>query len=183
MRAEDKKQRYKNILKNISNRRPFGSAKPEEKQLSPHDRALDLINAFDALAELPQAEFNHILCYGPKAVRGPAWSGVVIWYHSKGYHGYQTLNLLGVWAHYRDGELRLNIGTRRLSYRAPVYDPGVYRVAIQNNFSMYYDDDGHPPGEDDRLLYRARFSLNKRLSYRQTLVEILQQWRQEIDAG
>ena len=183
MSAEDKKRRYDSILRNIANRRPFGSAKPEEKPSSPHDRALDLINAFDALAELPQDEFNHILCYGPKAFRGQAWSGVVIWYHSKGYHGYQMLNLLGVWAHYCEGELVLSIGIRQLSYRAPVYDPGVYRVAIQNNFRIYYDDDGHPPGEDDRLLYRARFIMSERLSHRQALVEILQRWRQEIGAG
>ena len=183
MRAEDKKQRYDSILRNISNRRPFGSAKPDEKRLSPHDRILDLINAFDALAELPQAEYKHILCYGPKAVRGQAWSGVVIWYHSKGYHGYQNLHLLGVWAHYREGELLLSIGIRQLSYRAPVYDPGVYRVAIQNNFSIYYEDDGQPPGEEDRLLFRARFNIKKRLTLRQTLVKILQKWRQEIDAG
>lgn len=183
MCAENKNLRYENILKNISNRRPFGSAKPDEEPRRLHDRALDLINAFDALAKLPQGEFKHILCYGPKAVRGQAWSGVVIWYHSKGYHGYQTLFLLGVWAHYRKGELRLSIGIRQLSYRAPVYDPGVYRVAIQNNFRIYYDDDGHPPGEEDRLLFRARFSMKKRLTLRQTLVETLQKWREEIDAG
>ena len=183
MSAEDKKQRYEHILNNINKCRPFGRAKPEEKPRAPHDRALDLINAFDALAELPQAEFKNILCYGPKAVRGPAWSGVVIWYHSMGYHGYQTLHLLGVWAHYRDGELRLSMGIRQLSYHAPVYDPGVYRVAIQNNFRMYYDDDGHPPGEDDHLLYRARFIMKERLAHRQTLVDILQKWRQAIEAG
>lgn len=183
MSTEDKKQRYDSILRNIASRRPFGGAKPEEERPRLHDRALDLINAFDALAELTQAEFKHILCYGPKAVRGQAWSGVVVWYHSKGYHGYQTLNLLGVWAHYRDSELRLSMGIRKLSYRAPVYDPGVYRVAIQNNFNIYYDDDVRVPGEEDRLLFRARFDMKKRLSYRQTLVEILQKWRQEIDAG
>lgn len=76
----------------------------------------------------------------------------------------------------------LSIGIRQLSYRAPVYDPGVYRVAIQNNFRIYYDDDGHPPGEEDRLLFRARLNIKERLTHRQTLVEILQKWRQEIDA-
>ena len=183
MSREDKKQRYDSILRNIASRRPFGGAKPDENPRRLHDRALDLINAFDELAELTQAEFKHILCYGPKAFRGQAWSGVVIWYHSKGYHGYQTLNLLGVWAHYRESELRLSMGIRTLSYRAPVYDPGVYRVAIQNNFNIYYEDAGHPPGEEDRLLFRAHFDMKERLTLRQTLVELLQQWRQEIDAG
>ncbi len=183
MTAEDKNQRYQDILRNISNRRPYGSAKPKEKPLAPHDRALDLINAFDALAELPQREFNSVLCYGPLAVRGQAWSGVVIWYHSKGYHGYQKLNLLGVWAHYRDGEMMLSIAIRPLPYQAPIYDAGVYRVAIRNNFRIYYDDDGQPPGEDDRLLFQSSFVMKERLKLRQTLVEILRKWQKEIDAG
>ena len=157
MPAEDKNKRYENILKNIERRRPFGSARKEEKPQTPQERVLDLLNAFDALADLAQRDFERILCYGPQTLRGPAWSGVVIWYHRKGYHGYQTLRLFGVWAHYRDGEIMLSVGMRRLPYRAPIYDAGVYRVAIQNNFRIYYDDDGHPPEDGDRSLYRAPF--------------------------
>lgn len=182
MPAEDKNQRYENILKNIERRRPFGSARKEEKPQAPHDRALDLLNAFDALAELARQDFERILCYGPQTVRGRAWSGVVIWYHSKGYHGYQTLRLLGLWAHYREGDIMLSIGIRRLPYRAPVYDPGVYRVAIQNNFRIYYYDDGHPPADGDRLLYRAPFKLRERLEHRQALNDLLHSWKSEIAA-
>ena len=183
MRAEDKKQRYEDILKKIERRRPFGSAQEEEKPRRPQDRVLDLLNSFDALADIAQRDFERVLCYGPQTFHGPAWSGVVIWYHSKGYHGYQTLHLLGVWAHYRDGEIMLSIGIRPLPYRAPVYDPGVYRVAIQNNFRLYYDDDGHPPADSDRLLYRAPFKSKERLNHRQALIELLQKWRNEIEAG
>ena len=183
MPAEDKNQRYQNILQNIERRRPFGSARKEEKPRAPHDRALDLLNAFDALAELAQQDFERILCYGPATVRGRAWSGAVVWYHCKGYHGYQTLRLLGVWAHYRAGEIVLSIGIRRLPYRAPVYDAGVYRVAIQNNFRIYYDDDGHPPEDGDRHLYHAPFKLKERLEHRQALTDIVQSWKREIDAG
>lgn len=178
----DKNQRYKNILKNIERRRPFGSARKEEKPRTPQDRVLDLLNAFDALAELAQRDFERILCYGPQTVRGRAWSGVVIWYHNKGYHGYQTLRLFGVWAHYREAEIMLSIGIRRLPYRAPVYDAGVYRVAIQNNFRIYYDDDGHPPEDGDRLFYRASFKLGERLEHRQALTDLLRSWISEIDA-
>ena len=91
MRAEDKKQRYEDILKKIERRRPFGSAQEEEKPRRPQDRVLDLLNSFDALADIAQRDFERVLCYGPQTFHGPAWSGVVIWYHSKGYHGYQTL--------------------------------------------------------------------------------------------
>lgn len=183
MRAEDKHKRYRDILKNIDSRPPFGRAQAEEKRRKPHDHVLDLLNSFDALADLAQRDFERVLCYGPQAIHGPAWSGVVLWYHKKGYHGYQTLNLLGVWAHYREGEITLSIGIRSLPYRASVYDPGVYRVAIQSNFRMYYEDDGHPPEESDRLLYRAPFKLKERLNHRQTLNELLQKWRGEVEAG
>ncbi len=183
MPAEDKKQRYENILKNIERRRPFGSARKEEKPRTPQDRVLDLLNAFDALAELAQRDYQRVLCYGPQTVRGRAWSGVVIWYHSKGYHGYQTLRLLGVWAHYHDSEIMLSIGVRKLAYRAPVYDPGVYRVAIQNNFRIYYDDDGHPPADGDCRLYRASFKLRERLEHREAFTDILRCWKLETEAG
>ncbi|MCY3864761.1 MAG: hypothetical protein OXG68_04905 [Chloroflexi bacterium] len=182
MPAEDKNQRYENILKNIERRHPFGSTRKEANLQTPQDRVLNLLNAFDALAELAQRDFERLLCYGPQTVRGRAWSGVVIWHHSKGYHGYQTLRLLGVWAHYREGEIMLSIGIRRLPYRAPVYDAGVYRVAIQNNFRLYYDDDGHPPADGDRLLYRAPFKLRERLEHRQALTDMLHSWISEIEA-
>ncbi|MDE2855094.1 MAG: hypothetical protein OXN88_13055 [Chloroflexota bacterium] len=183
MSADKKARRYADIQRRIAKRRPFGSGPQEEKPLKPADRVLDLLNAFDALAELAQRSYNSILCYGPKALHGPAWSGVVIWYHSRGYHGYQTLNLLGVWAHYQQGRITISIGIRKLPYRAPVYDPGVYRVAIQNNFRLYYEDDGLPPADRDRLLYRAPFELKKRLTHRQALSEILERWQRDIEAG
>lgn len=183
MGAEDKNQRYQEILKRIDSRRPFGSRREEEKPRAPQDQVLNLLNVYDALADLAGREYKTILCYGPRTCRAPAWSGVVIWYHSKGYHGYQTLNLLGVWAHYRQSEFLTSIGIRSLPYRAPVYDPGVYRVAIQNNFKIYYTDDGHPPDKSDRTLYRAPFKSKERLIHRQTLAGLLQKWRREIEAS
>ena len=181
MCSEDKNQRYQDILKRIDSRRPFRSRSEEEKPRAPQDQVLNLLNAYDALADLAGRDFAHILCYGPRTCRAPAWSGVVIWYHNKGYHGYMTLHLLGVWAHYRQSEILISVGVRPLPYRAPVYDPGVFRVAIQNNFRLYYDDDGHPPDERDRTLYCAPFKSKERLIHRQTLAELLEKWRGEID--
>lgn len=135
------------------------------------------------MAELAQREYAQILCYGPLALQGRAWSGAVVWYHKRGYHGYQTLSLLGLWAHYHDRRIMLSAGLRQLPYRAPVYDPGVYRVAIQSGFRLYYDDDGQPPHGDDRLLYRAPFDLKERLKHRQALAEILTQWAAEVELG
>ncbi|MCY3834262.1 MAG: hypothetical protein OXG85_14715 [Chloroflexi bacterium] len=180
MSADDQEQRYDDILRRIAKRRPFGSAPDDQKPGTPHDRALDMVNAFDTMAELAQGQYAKILCYGPQALQGRAWSGAVIWYHKRGYHGYQTLSLFGLWAHYHDSRIVLSAGLRQLPYRAPVYDPGVYRVAIRNGFQLYYDDDGRPPDGDDRLLYRAPFELKERLKHRQALAEILTQWAAEV---
>ena len=183
MSADNKAQRYADIQQRIAKRRPFGSPPQEETPQKPTDRVLNLLNTFDSLAELSQRSYGRVLCYGPKALHGPAWSGVVIWYHNRGYHGYQTLSLLGAWAHYEESRITISIGIRPLPYRAPVYDAGVYRVAIENNFRLYYDDDGHPPEDEDRLLYRAPFELKKRLTHRQALNKVLEQWGRDIEAG
>ncbi len=183
MPAQDKKQRYEDILKKISHRHALGRRQKEDRRQKPPRQVLDLLNSFEALATLAQRDFERVLCYGPRVLDGAAWSGVVIWYHRKGYHGYQNLKLLGVWAHYVAGEITLSIGIRPLPYRAPIYDPGVYRVAIQSNFKLYYDDDGQPPADGDRLLYRAPFKLRQRLAQREALNELLEKWLGEIEAG
>ena len=183
MTADNNNQRYEDILNNIAKRRPFDRRQRPEKPQTPHDRVLDLINAYDALAELTQRDFARVLCYGPLILRSSAWSAVVIWYQRKGYHGYQKLQLRGVWAHYREDQLMLSIGGRLLPYRAPVYDAGVYRIAIQNNFRIYYDDDGGPPDQDDHPHYRAPFQTKERLTLRQTLGKILNDWQREMEAG
>ena len=182
MTADRDDERYDDILRKIADARPFGSKRREPLPQTPHDRALDRINAFDALAPLARAEYRGALCYGPKSLRGPAWSGAVVWYHHKGYHGYQSLVLLGVWAHYDQERILLSIAERRLPYRAPVYDAGVYRVAIQNNFRLYYDDAGGPPSVEDRLLHQCPFEEKRRLAQRQALQEIVAGWRRRLDA-
>ena len=183
MNAERDDERYEAILKQIAEGRPFGSRRSEPLPPTPHERALDRINAVDALAPLARRDYRHALCYGPKSLRGSAWSAAVVWYHPKGYHGYQTLYLLGVWAHYDEGQMLLSIAERQLPYRAPVYDAGVYRVAIQNNFRLYYDDDGGPPGKGDRLLHRCRYQEKERLTHRQTLTDIVAGWRRKLETS
>ncbi len=175
--------RYAEILRQIRQRRPFGAPKP--KATPPQriqERALDLVNAVDSLAELSARSYERITCYGPMTLRGSTWSAAVIWHHDKGYHGYRQLNLLGVWTIDDGAGLELRVGTRGLPYRAPVYDPGVYRVAIEHNFRVYYEDDGGPPGDSDRMLYRAIFSLPDRLRHRLALEDALRRWRDEMEA-
>lgn len=180
MTTEQNKDRYEDILKRIAERRPFGSKRREILPQRPQERVLDRINAYDCLADLARREYKHWLCYGPKSLSGSAWAGVVTWAHRKGYHGYQTLTLRGVWTSYDEDEIALSIGVKRLPYSAPVYDAGVYRVAIQNNFRIYYDDAGGPPEDGDSLPYRRVYDENERLQLRQALKDIVKQWRREL---
>ncbi len=177
MSSGENQQRYDEIMRKIAGRRPFGDKARAERTVTLHDRALDMVNAYDSFARLTQDTYPNILCHGPKALHGKAWAGVVIWYRQKGYHGYQKLKLFGVWAHHAEKELLLSVGIRKLSYRAPIFDAGVYRVAIENGFHLYYDDDGHPPGGEDQLLYQSSFDMKERLAHRQALSDILMEWR------
>ena len=180
--SDNNTDRYEDILKRIAERRPFGSQQRRDKPETPHDRVLDLINAYDSFADQAQRNYEQILCYGPKHIRGAAWSAVVIWYRPKGYHGYRTLHLLGVWAHYRDEDIVISIGQRELPYRAPIFDPSVFRVAVENHFDTYYGDNGHPPGEADSLHYQSVFETEKRLQHRKALDDILRGWQRKIEA-
>lgn len=183
MSSDENQQRYDEIMRKIAGRRPFGEKARAARPVSPQGRALDMVNAYDSFARLTQETYPHILCHGPKALHGKAWAGVVVWYRQKGYHGYQELELFGVWAQHAEKELLLSVGIRKLSYRAPIFDAGVYRVAIENGFQLYYEDDGHPPGGEDQLLYQSPFDTEERLAHRQALSDILTDWRRNAGSA
>ena len=178
--SPDKNQaRYDDILKRIAERKPFGNHRQNSEPATPQDRILDLMNGYDALAALTQRDYADRLCYGPKAIRRAAWSAAVIWYHPKGYYGWQRLKLLGIWAHGVHTDIMLTIGIRQLRYQAPIYNPESYHAAIKRGFRLYYGDNGAPPDEHDRILFQARHSSKERLTHRQTLNDILLRWQRE----
>ncbi len=183
MPGDVNQRRYDAIMRKIAARGRFGSEPQTRAQASPHERALDMLNAYDSFARLSQASYPKVLCHGPKALQAKVWAAVVIWYRPKGYHGYQKLKLIGLWAHHCQDELCLSLGIRQLSYRAPIFDAGVYRVAIENGFRLYYEDDGHPPGAADQILYQAPFNSKERLAHRRTLTDILSEWRRNATSA
>ena len=183
MNADHDDERYNDILKKIAEARPFGRSSRELLPQTPHDRALDRINAYDALSLLTRKDYRHVLCYGPKPVRGAAWSAVVVWYHRKDTTAIRPCVCWVLWAHFDYEQILLSIAERQLPYRAPVYDAGVYRVAIQSHFNLYYDDAGGPPEAGDKLLHRCRFQENERLTHRQTLKEIVAIWQRQLETS
>lgn len=105
------------------------------------------------------------------------WAGVVVWYKPKGYYGYDTLTLLGIWA-VRDREgVTLGIGTKSLAFSGPYYNPESYHRHIQKRFDIYYQDDGSPPLDPWR--YSTPYDPTRRLAIRQELQAELARWAAE----
>lgn len=143
-------------------------------------KALDALNAYDALDDLRRKKFAHNTCFGPKPYYGgtpSAWVGVLIWKRSPGYYGYKTLTLYGVWA--RDlagaedggiGGIEIVTGSKVIPYTSEFYVAEAYFKLIRDGFDIYYSDDGRPPPH-----ISAAFSFDRanRLELRQTLAAAL----------
>lgn len=181
MSADDNQQRYDDILKRIANRKPFGQP-VEEKSKSTYDLILDYLNTYDTFATLTLKSYKRILCYGPQVIRKPGWTGVISWYLNKGYHGYQKLWLLGVWAHPHNTDILVTLGRRELKYRAAVYNPEGFHASIRKDFKLFYDDDGHPPTVSGTILLQAAYKAKERLTLRQTLQSSITQWQHDMEA-
>jgi len=181
MSQDDNQQRYEDILKRIAERKSTKNNQTEQKTKSAYDLILDSLNAYDQMAKLPLKRYEHILCYGPKVIRQYSWSGVVIWYHNKGYYGYQLLHLLGVWAYQQDTDIHLIIGIRDLPYRASIHNPEGFHTSIRKGFKLFYNDNGHPPTDTENSLFKSTYNQKERLTLRQTLYNILNQWQIDID--
>lgn len=181
MSQDDNQQRYDDILKRIAKRKSIDKNQAEQKPKSAYDLILDSLNAYDKMATLQLQDYKHILCYGPQVIRQPKESGVVIWYRNKGYHGYTTLHLLGIWAHNLETDIYLTVGIRDLPYRASIYDPEGYHASIHKGFRAFYEDDGHHPTDTDTILFQMIYQQKERLTHRQMLHNVLHQWQLNID--
>lgn len=176
MPQDNDQERYEDILKRIANRKPFGEHKNQQPK-SAYDLILDTLNAYDTLATLPLLKYENILCYGPKVIRKTPWSAVVIWYLNKGYYGYQTLYLFGVWVLQRDADIVVSTGIRKLHYQAAVYNAEGFHASIRKGFKLYYEDIGKPPTTSDTILFETIYQQKERLTLRQTLQNIVTQWK------
>jgi hypothetical protein len=148
---------------------PFTPTTPTQHALA---AALDTLNAFDAAVEalddLPLARRH-----GP-AIRGGAnWLGVLLWVTGRGYGGFRSLALLGIWALAPADAPTIACGLRSLTYSAPVYQPEAFHALIRRDFSLYYADEGGPPTEGEGL--RFPWAVDDRLAHRLAIAEHLRQ--------
>lgn len=129
--------------------RPFAPS-VMQPDLSPIDPGpiLDSLNAWDALdrARRQISGSGPIrLAFGPKPVAGPDYAGAVIWKRAPGYHGYKILTVVGIWCARTADAAHILIGSKRLPYQAPFFDPEAYHKILRRDYLTYYADDGAPP--------------------------------------
>lgn len=165
--------RYDDILRRIQQRNL--RRKPDTSL--PLRQVLDNVNAFGFLEDVQARRYPQIVCFGPKAVQGATWAGVVIWYKSRGYYSYRTLTLLGIWAASASETITLQLGTKILEFTGHYYNAESYHKHLPKRFDIYYQDDGSPPSAN--FLYTTFYDPVQRLAIRQALQTALKQWADE----
>ena len=142
---------------------------------------LDSLNAWGALEDVQTRKPLRHLCFGPKVFSGalPApWVGVLIWRRERGYYGYRTLHLLGVWALAEADGVRVVVGAKTLKYSAPFYDAEAYFALIKRGFETYYKDKGGPPPVASHR-FSALYDPAERLTLREQLRRAVESWADE----
>jgi hypothetical protein len=134
---------------------------------------LDALNAIDTLEAVVRAHVSPRLCSDAQVYDGKTprpWVGVLMWHRPPGYLGYKVLTLVGLWAVEAQTGVEICLGTKRLPFARPFFDPEPYHRLIGRDFTLYYDDDGAPPSEPN---CRIAFAPEERLAQRKAVAEAL----------
>lgn len=133
------------------------------------------LNVLQTLEVQAPQYLKDVLHYGPESFVGDEWATTLIWFRKKGYHQYKVLTLFGVWAVTNEDETELLIGTKKLKFTAPVFNPESYTQLIKRNFQTHYKDDASSPPDDD-IIKRISYNESNRLALRQDLKIAIIQW-------
>ncbi len=145
----------------------FGKTPEPKRRSNPQAHILAGLNVVQSLEEAAHQYIEELRWHGSAAYAGQGWASVVIWLREKGYNTYRNLTVFGVWAVEEKGSEELLVGTRQLTYNAPVYNAESYMYLIQRDFTTYYGE-AKPPEADDVLLQVA-WSVERRLALREEL--------------
>lgn len=167
----DQDSRYDDILRRIAQRQQQEQRAPLQDQLS---TALNALNAYGVLDELPTRRLR-VLCYGPQPFAGADWAGVLRWYRPRGYYGYQTLTLLGIWATLDNDAVQIILGTKPLTFKGPYYNAESFNKHIKKRFDIYHEGSASPPSASGSRLTLV-YDPTQRLAQRAALETGLAAW-------
>jgi len=173
-------RRRRELAKAVAARKRAAEWAPQRDTQNGFIRTLNLLNTYGVLEEIQQGPPGGFLAFGPRAVYAPRgtdpYAGVVIWLRASGYHNYQRLTLLGLWACGEATAPLVIAGTRTLRYNGQPYSPESYFRHLRTDFTVYYEKSAPPPLEENRL-YTAQFDAAQRLGMRKAIAEVLKGWR------
>lgn len=174
-----KSRKRRELAKAVAARKRALEWGPQRDAQNALSRTLNLLNAYGVLEKVQQNPPGRTLAYGPKAVTSgrdeAVYAGVVIWLRRPGYHNYDTLTLLGLWASGDVQTPHIIAGTRTLKYGGLPYNPESYFRNLSKDFSVYYGKSAPPPTEPARI-YAATYDPDKRLEMRQAIAKAITQW-------
>ena len=177
--SQSSEERYQQILRQMAERRAEEALAPARAKQTDLQHVLDGLDIVGKLEKLEELLPVTPRLNGPKAFEGLkplTWVGVVAWRRGPGYFGYRILQLIGVWAvQDTPGPPLIVVGTKRMRYIAPTYEPEAYHKLLRKTFGPYYDGDASPPPANTRLL-TVRYSSEQRLALRDQIRETLVQW-------
>jgi hypothetical protein len=172
--SSDLDDRYQEIMRRMAQRRAEQEAAPKRQAKETMAHVLDSLDAYGKLERIKNSRVLHF-AYGPKAfeaLKPMPWVGVMLWRRGSGYHGYKTLQIIGVWAYDQSGTPIITVGTKRLAYNAPTYEAEAYQKLIKRGFDLYYEGDASPPPVANRV-YTAQYHFDRRLELRDELRTVL----------
>ncbi|MEZ4671894.1 MAG: hypothetical protein R3E39_28655 [Anaerolineae bacterium] len=191
MSADDPERRYQDILRRIEQHKQQQASAPKQSVLA---AVLDSLNAAGLLSAIKRRPPAGLSAYGPKSFTGLVatlesllavdeqdslgpfhWTGVVLWHKPKGYHHYQTMGLLGIWARETQSGIAVLVGEKALTFNAPVFNPESYYHHIKRRFDLFYEGDASPPDAAHTLL-DVRYDPADRLAQREALEATLRRW-------
>jgi len=191
------KARYEDILRRIQQKQAEEANQPKQDDLA---TVLADLNVLGFLEQVKRRPPSGLHVFGPKLYTSPPnplskhgegeqiWHGALVWHKPKGYGQYQTLGLLGIWAVEMGEEIEVIVGTKTLTFSAPIYNAESYQLQMKRGFKTYYEGDASPPNMINRhdaknlekkedILFQTPYDRGKRLELRDAVEAALGRWR------
>lgn len=136
-------------------------------------RVLDNLDTHHTLERCRDRLADTLLTHGPLTITQQGVPCCVVWARQRGYYGYKTLWLVGIWAIPETPHPWVVVGTSALTFSAALYNPESYHKIIRKDFRSYYQTASPLP---DNELFRAAYQPEARLDLRQAIRSTVREW-------